>query len=149
MNYIKYLYEAFFNLKKSTSTSTSAIASTKKIPVPIKINNDISIGLKFSDFFAKLFRSWKFVIFQLVFIFFWILININKSCYHWDKYPFDILKLLLTIEASFCASMILMSQNRQSEIDRKVLYMEYLMEKNIKKNIKKIKSSLKSMKSKT
>jgi uncharacterized membrane protein len=144
MNYFKYLCEALFNLKKSTKAKT-AIAKT-----PIKIsNNTISIGQKFSDFFARLVRSWKFVILQLVFIFFWIFINVNQLFYHWDKYPFDILKLILTIEASFSASMILMSQNRQSEIDRKVLYMEYDMDKNIKKNIKKIKSSLRSIKSKT
>ena len=108
-------------------------------------HQSLSQGQEIAEFFARLVRSWKFVIFQLFFIAFWIYLNVSKWCPHWDKYPFDILKLILTIEASFTASMILMSQNRKSEMDRKILYMEYLMEKDIKKNIKKIKLYLKNI----
>lgn len=108
-----------------------------------KIKKPLTNGQKIADFFARLVRSWKFVVFQLFFIFAWMYLNTSNLCYHWDKYPFDVLKLILTIEASFTASMVLMSQSRQSDMDRKILYMEYLMERKIKKNIKKIKFYLK------
>lgn len=37
----------------------------------------------------------------------------------WDPYPFILLNLVLAFQASFTAPIIMMSQNRQSEIDRK------------------------------
>ena len=44
-------------------------------------------GQQIAEFFARLVRSWKFVIFQLLFIAFWIYLNVSGWCYHWDKYP--------------------------------------------------------------
>ena len=46
---------------------------------------------------------------------------------HFDPYPFDGLKLILTIEASFMGSMILMNQYRQSSIDRNLTYKDFLV----------------------
>ena len=38
--------------------------------------------------------------------------------YRWDPYPFILLNLALSFQAAYTAPIIMMSQNRQSEIDR-------------------------------
>ena len=37
---------------------------------------------------------------------------------YWDEYPFILLNLALSFQAAYATPFILMSQNRQSEIDR-------------------------------
>lgn len=98
-----------------------------------KIN--LSFGDRTSDFIASLVRSWKFIIFQFTFIFIWILVN---SFFGFDKYPFDLLKLILTIEASFIGSIILMTQNKRADQDRRILWANYIIELQIEKDLKKI-----------
>jgi uncharacterized membrane protein len=90
-----------------------------------------------SDFCARLVRSWSFVIGQLVFIAVWILLN-GLHITHFDKFPFDTLKLILVVESSFMGSMILMSQNRRSNIDRKLSYQDYAINYGAKKEIDQI-----------
>jgi uncharacterized membrane protein len=38
---------------------------------------------------------------------------------HWDPYPFILLNLALSFQAAYAAPFIMMSQNRQQDIDRK------------------------------
>src|SRR5271163_3803050 len=92
-----------------------------------------TIGERTSDFFSKLVRSWSFVLSQMAFIVFWILLNTTK--FHFDPYPFEGLKLILIIEASFMGSMILMSQYRQFSIDRKITYKDFLINWIAKKEV--------------
>lgn len=73
----------------------------------------------------------------MVFIIVWIGIN-SVHLIHFDPWPFDGLKLILTIEASFMGSMILMSQNRQAEVDRKMVYKDFIINWVAKKEIEKI-----------
>lgn len=96
-----------------------------------------TLGQRTSDFFTRLVRSWKFVIFQLFFISVWIYINSN-GIIHFDPWPFDGLKLILTIEASFMGSMILMSQNRQSESDRKMFHRDFIVNWLVKREVDKM-----------
>jgi uncharacterized membrane protein len=37
---------------------------------------------------------------------------------HWDPYPFILLNLVLSFQAAYATPIILMSQNRQAQIDR-------------------------------
>jgi uncharacterized membrane protein len=43
----------------------------------------------------------------------------------WDPYPFILLNLLLSFQAAYTAPAIMMSQNRQSELDRKHAQTDY------------------------
>lgn len=91
-------------------------------------------GQRVSDFFAKLIRSWLFVLCQIIFITIWIIAN-SFHIIHFDPWPFDGLKLILTIEASFFGSMILMSQNRISNIDRNIAYQDFIVDRETKKEV--------------
>lgn len=104
----------------------------------------VTLGQKISDFVAKQVRSWNFVIFQMLFIGLWMLLNKNGSLYIWDKYPYDMLKLILTIEASFTASMILMNQNRNTDKDRQILHEDHAMQLHMEEELKKLEELLKN-----
>jgi uncharacterized membrane protein len=45
-------------------------------------------------------------------------LNITAWISHWDPYPFILLNLALSFQAAYATPFILMSQNRQSIIDR-------------------------------
>lgn len=99
------------------------------------------VGEVISETISQFVRTWTFVIGQLIFIGLWIFIN-YKTRFVWDPYPFQFLKHTLTIESFVIASMILMTQARQSKFDRSVVYHDYLVDKIIQKDIKQIKTLL-------
>lgn len=106
---------------------------------PIKVKVKIPVPERISDWFAKLARSWGFVIFQLAFVATWVILNSTKILV-WDRYPFEILKLVLTVEGFFMGSMILMSQHRRTEGDRKILYQDFVVNLLMRKELKANKS---------
>lgn len=62
--------------------------------------------------------SWKFIIFQSVFLLVWVILNVTAWISHWDPYPFILMNLTLSFQAAYAAPFIMMSQNRMSSIDR-------------------------------
>jgi uncharacterized membrane protein len=46
------------------------------------------------------------------------LLNITAWERNWDPYPFILLNLVLSFQAAYAAPIVMMSQNRQSDIDR-------------------------------
>src|SRR6188472_3547652 len=55
----------------------------------------------------------------------WITLNVMAFIRHWDPYPFILLNLVLSFQAAYAAPIIMMSQNRQSEIDRRNAQHDY------------------------
>jgi uncharacterized membrane protein len=55
----------------------------------------------------------------------WLALNIVAWTEHWDPYPFILLNLVLSFQAAYTAPIILMSQNRQSAIDRDAAEHDY------------------------
>ena len=76
-------------------------------------------GAVVADWFARTVGSWRFIIIQTIVLAIWIVLNFIAFFYHWDPYPFILLNLVLSFQAAYAAPIIMMSQNRQSEIDRK------------------------------
>lgn len=71
-----------------------------------------------ADAVAATVGSWRFVITQSMVLIGWLLFN-SLSSHRVDPYPFILLNLLLSFQAAYTAPIIMMSQNRQSEIDRR------------------------------
>jgi uncharacterized membrane protein len=63
--------------------------------------------------------SWRFIIVQSAILFFWIVLNITAYVERWDPYPFILLNLALSFQAAYAAPFIMMSQNRQQDVDRR------------------------------
>lgn len=79
----------------------------------------LSLGASVSDAVTGLVGSWRFIIIQSCLLVAWIGANITAYLNHWDPYPFILLNLMLSFQAAYTAPIIMMSQNRQSEIDRR------------------------------
>ncbi len=77
------------------------------------------IGERVADAVAAGMGSWRFIIIQTTILLIWIVLNITGWVMAWDPYPFILLNLALSFQAAYAAPFIMMSQNRQSEIDRK------------------------------
>jgi len=86
--------------------------------VPIDGLVKITFGQKVADKVTSVIGSWRFIIFQSTAICIWIVGNSVVTDGAWDPYPFILLNLLLSFQAAYTAPAIMMSQNRQSELDR-------------------------------
>ena len=76
-------------------------------------------GQRLADSVARVMGSWAFIAAQSAIIVAWITFNSIRGTHAWDVYPFLLLNLLLSFQAAYTAPAIMMSQNRQSEIDRR------------------------------
>jgi uncharacterized membrane protein len=79
----------------------------------------LTAGQKIADAVAATMGSWKFIIIQSIILMFWIILNVTAYIQQWDPYPFILLNLALSFQAAYAAPFIMMSQNRQQDIDRK------------------------------
>jgi uncharacterized membrane protein len=74
---------------------------------------------------AATMGSWKFIIIQSLILIVWIVLNLIAFIQHWDPYPFILLNLALSFQAAYAAPFIMMSQNRQQDIDRQAAESDY------------------------
>jgi uncharacterized membrane protein len=81
--------------------------------------DDLTLGQKIADTVAATMGSWRFIIIQTTILFVWIVLNITAYVQKWDPYPFILLNLALSFQAAYAAPFIMMSQNRQQDIDRR------------------------------
>lgn len=79
----------------------------------------ITLGEKVADRVAATMGSWRFIIIQSLILAVWVTLNIVGYVKHWDPYPFILLNLMLSFQAAYAAPVVMMSQNRQSAIDRR------------------------------
>lgn len=82
-------------------------------------DENLTFGEKAADNLAKFAGSWLFIISFCIFLAGWILINLFVLFDPFDPYPFILLNLILSCLASVQAPLIMMSQNRQEEKDRR------------------------------
>ena len=72
-----------------------------------------------SEGIARFIGSWRFIAYMTVFIAGWVLWNVlADKALRPDSYPFIFLTLLLSLQASYAAPLILLAQNRQTDRDR-------------------------------
>lgn len=79
----------------------------------------LTLGQKVADAVASTMGSWTFIIIQSVLLTIWIVLNVTAFVQKWDPYPFILLNLALSFQAAYAAPFIMMSQNRQQDIDRR------------------------------
>jgi uncharacterized membrane protein len=75
---------------------------------------------RFSEAIARLLGTARFLVVQTVVVFTWITWNVvfRDTPLAFDPYPFILLTLALSLQASYAAPLILLAQNRQAERDR-------------------------------
>ena len=88
----------------------------------------LSRGQSISDKVATFGGSWKFIISFSVILSVWILFNtLSPRRDEFDPYPFILMNLVLSAIAALQAPIIMMSQNRKEEKDRKRSENDYLI----------------------
>ena len=74
---------------------------------------------RISESVARHIGSWAFIAWMTAFILFWVVLNLLlPPDVAPDTFPFIFLTLLLSLQASYAAPLILLAQNRQTDRDR-------------------------------
>lgn len=79
---------------------------------------ELTLGERLSDLVAEIVGSWRFILIQSGLLVAWLIANVALGGGAWDPYPFILLNLMLSFQAAYTAPIIMMSQNRQADIDR-------------------------------
>jgi uncharacterized membrane protein len=93
-----------------------------KHPVNKRHYDDATLGARVADKLAAGMGSWPFIITQSALLLIWIYLNVwGILIKHWDIYPFILLNLLLSLQATYAGPIVLLAGNRQSKKDRLTL----------------------------
>ncbi|WP_034551846.1 DUF1003 domain-containing protein [Carnobacterium funditum] len=105
-----------------TNDATEIIEILKDTKVSKELDTKLTsmtFGQRLADRITLFAGSWKFIIIFFVILLSWIIFNKLNGTQSFDPYPFILLNLVLSCVAAIQAPVILMSQNRQAERDRK------------------------------
>ena len=73
----------------------------------------------FAEQFARFMGTARFLAYMTLFVVIWISWNLlAPDDLKWDEYPFIFLTLMLSLQASYAAPLILLAQNRQEQRDK-------------------------------
>lgn len=92
---------------------------TKRQPVMRRPSYDPDRFGVFAEQFARFMGTARFLIYMTGFVIFWVAWNLlGPAELRWDPYPFIFLTLILSLQASYAAPLILLAQNRQEVRDK-------------------------------
>jgi len=74
-----------------------------------------------SERFARFMGTATFLVYMTGFVLVWVAWNFAAGAARFDAYPFIFLTLMLSLQASYAAPLILLAQNRQTDRDRVAL----------------------------
>lgn len=96
--------------------------------IELEQDSELSLSQRLADKVADFGGSWTFIIGFFSVLAIWILINVaflgEKP---FDPYPFILLNLVLSCIAAIQAPIIMMSQNRQEDKDRRRARSDYMI----------------------
>ena len=82
-------------------------------------NDRLTLGQRAADTIARFAGSWAFIFTFTSVLIAWMVVNVILAVKAFDPYPFILLNLVLSCVAAIQAPLIMMSQNRQEEKDRR------------------------------
>jgi len=115
--------------KKADKTRPEASRESRRLDTPRDLRrsrlrrpsvNTDAFGV-FAEQFARFMGTAAFLIYMTLFVLVWVLWNLlAPEDLRFDNYPFIFLTLMLSLQASYAAPLILLAQNRQEVRDRVV-----------------------------
>jgi uncharacterized membrane protein len=97
----------------------SGLDTPRETRLSLRPNYDLEAFGRISERFARFIGTARFLVYMTVFVLTWVLWNIlAPENLRWDTYPFIFLTLILSLQASYAAPLILLAQNRQADRDR-------------------------------
>ena len=113
---------------------------------PHRNNHKLTLGQRAADNLSLAAGSWTFIIIFFVFLVIWMMINVYMLATIWDPYPFILLNLILSCLAAVQAPIILMSQNRAAQRDRRKSDDDYRVNRKAELEIEDIQKDLEEIK---
>ena len=95
------------------------LLADSKVSVNTEKETRYTVGQRAADQIAKFAGSWAFIFSFTGVLIAWMVINGLLASRAFDPYPFILLNLVLSCVAAIQAPLIMMSQNRQEEKDRR------------------------------
>ncbi len=84
-----------------------------------KVSMDAEAFGAFAEGAARFMGTGKFIVYMTGFVIVWLALNvIGLFGYKWDPYPFILLNLFFSTQASYAAPLILLATNRQEVRDK-------------------------------
>ncbi len=109
---------------------------------PLIPEERLSLGQRIADRTTVVLGSWPFIFVQLVILAMWMILNTIVWIKHWDPYPFIFLNLALSFQSAIVAPIILMSQNRQDQQDRRRDDAEFAVNTRAGRNVREVRSRI-------
>lgn len=101
------------------SNSNELLPSQKKaLALRKKLDGDKKWTDRLADFLTEYFGTVQFLILNALFFLVWILMNLAEipGVPVFDPFPFGLLTMIVSLEAIFLASVVLITQNRMSKV---------------------------------
>ena len=112
-----------FKKVSSKNVDTKVVQKPQVVEIQPAVQNtstqELTRGQRLADKFAAQVGSWGFLIGQSTVLAGWVGINLMPGVPHWDESPFMMLNLVFSFASAYTAPIVLMSQNRQSDTNRK------------------------------
>lgn len=106
--------------KDMTDEEVLALLADSRVSVnPSEEKEKYTLGQRAADAIAKFAGSWAFIFSFTGGLVLWMVVNTLLAARAFDPYPFILLNLVLSCIAAIQAPLIMMSQNRQEEKDRR------------------------------
>jgi uncharacterized membrane protein len=110
----------------SRGESLAITSARNRLDVPREIRRglprptyDAEAFGRFSERIARLIGTGRFLVYMTIVVIWWIGWNtLAPPDWRFDEYPFILLTLALSLQASYAAPLILLAQNRQTDRDR-------------------------------
>lgn len=100
-----------------------------------KVKGQLTVGDKAADAMRNGMGSWAFVLSFVVFLGGWAYLNSVGGYHHWDKYPFILLNLFLSMLAALQGAILLIAAKRQDAIAAAMAEHDYHTNVEAKKEI--------------
>ena len=117
----KLLKEVLRDIQKDMTDEEvlSLLADSRVSVSPAEEKEKYTLGQRAADAIAKFAGSWAFIFSFTGGLVLWMVVNAVLAARAFDPYPFILLNLVLSCIAAIQAPLIMMSQNRQEEKDRR------------------------------
>ena len=99
------------------STRLDQPREVRRTLVPTPTYDPEAFG-RLSERIARFIGTGRFLVYMTVFVVVWLVWNAAEWRLQFDNYPFIALTLMLSLQASYAAPLILLAQNRQADRDR-------------------------------
>ena len=90
-----------------------------KHPVNKAHYEEATRGERVADHVSAFIGSWPFIIAQTILLLIWVYINsVEFFTHRWDPFPFILLNLVLSFQATYAGPIVLLAGNRHAQKDR-------------------------------